>query len=150
MKMPMNYEERVNLVDKMVNQQLFTFEELLQYKNRDMLEYGDLFIIDKDGDYWFSIVFLDNKWYAITGDHTLEEITENELSKYKFYNQNAMGSPYQDFIKRESIEKYNQLSLYDKCDVLNGDYFCKRFDKLTDNLINTFEKLIEDLKEEKS
>ena len=45
MKLPMNYEDRVKLVDRITNVKEFNFDEILKFKEKDMLEDGDLFII---------------------------------------------------------------------------------------------------------
>lgn len=144
MNLPMNYNERIKLVDRMTNNDLFTFKELLELKEGKMLEYGDLFIIDKNGEYWFSIVYLDGKWVAVTGDYKLVEISEKELSQYKFYNRNLFNSPYQDYIKREGKENFERLSIQDKCDVFCDNYFKKRINQTLDGLIETLEKVVKE------
>lgn len=150
MNMPMNYEERINIVDRCTNQELFTFDEILDYKKRNMLEFGDLFIIDNNGEYWHNVVYIYDMFCVITGDYQIVRISEEELSKYKFYNKNLMGNPYQEFKKREKDDKVNfeELSMEDKCDVLVGNYFTKRINETLDGLKSTLQDLVDTLKEE--
>lgn len=155
MNLPMNYEERTRIVDKVCGMngqsQLFEFSEILDWKNKNMLEEGDLFIIEKDGDYWFSIVYLNKKWFAITGDPKLVEISEEELSQYKFFNKNAVGdNPYQEFLKREGQEKFNSLSYEEKCYVYSDQYFTRHVNDILDGLKNTLSDVVDIfLKDEK-
>ena len=149
MNLPFNYEERINIVDRTTHQETFTFKEILDWESKKMLQEGDHFIIDKDGDYWFSIVYINGDFYAVTSDPKLVKISRDELSQYKYYNKNLIESSYQEFIKREGLEKFNQLSLQDKCDVYIGNYFVKRVNDLLDGLKNTLSSLVDTLKEDK-
>lgn len=150
MKMPLNYEERTALVDKicgMNNQSnLFSFEEILQLKENNLLEEGDLFIMNReDGE--FAVVYLDNKWNIITGDNQIIGISDKVLSKYTYYNKNFGDNPLQEFIKRKGQNEFNKLSQSEKCDVYIGNYFINHINDTLDGLINTLEDLNKTLKE---
>ena len=134
MKLPMNYEDRVKLVDKITNVEEFNFDEILKFKQKNMLEDGDLFIIWKDGNRWFSIVYLQSKFFAITGDPKLVEISEKELSAYKYTIHTWSDNPYQEYIKRESLDSFNNLSDEDKCYVYADQYYIRHINETLDEL----------------
>lgn len=134
MKLPMNYEDRVKLVDKITNVEEFNFDEILKFKQKNMLEDGDLFIIWKDGNKWFSIVYLQSKFFAITGDPKLVEISEKELSAYKYTIHTWSDNPYQEYIKRESLDSFNNLSNEDKCYVYADQYYIRHINETLDGL----------------
>lgn len=134
MKLPMNYEDRVKLVDKITNVEEFNFDEILKFKQKNMLEDGDLFIIWKDGNKWFSIVYLQSKFFAITGDPKLVEISEKELSAYKYTIHTWSDNPYQEYIKRESLDSFNNLSDEDKCYVYADQYYIRHINETLDRL----------------
>lgn len=134
MKLPMNYEDRVKLVDKITNVEEFNFDEILKFKQKNMLEDGDLFIIWKDGNKWFSIVYLQSKFFAITGDPKLVEISEKELSAYKYTIHTWSDNPYQEYIKRESLDSFNNLSDEDKCYVYADQYYIRHINETLDGL----------------
>lgn len=134
MKLPMNYEDRVKLVDKITNVEEFNFDEILKFKQKNMLEDGDLFIIWKDGNKWFSIVYLQSKFFAITGDPKLVEISEKELSAYKYTIHTWSDNPYQEYIKRESLDSFNNLSDEDKCYVYVDQYYIRHINETLDGL----------------
>lgn len=134
MKLPMNYEDRVKLVDKITNVEEFNFDEILKFKQKNMLEEGDLFIIWKDGNKWFSIVYLQSKFFAITGDPKLVEISEKELSAYKYTIHTWSDNPYQEYIKRESLDSFNNLSDEDKCYVYADQYYIRHINETLDGL----------------
>lgn len=134
MKLPMNYEDRVKLVDKITNVEEFNFDEILKFKQKNMLEDGDLFIIWKDGNKWFSIVYLQSKFFAITGDPKLVEIGEKELSAYKYTIHTWSDNPYQEYIKRESLDSFNNLSDEDKCYVYADQYYIRHINETLDGL----------------
>lgn len=134
MKLPMNYEDRVKLVDKITNVEEFNFDEILKFKQKNMLEDGDLFIIWKDGNKWFSIVYLQSKFFAITRDPKLVEISEKELSAYKYTIHTWSDNPYQEYIKRESLDSFNNLSDEDKCYVYADQYYIRHINETLDGL----------------
>lgn len=134
MKLPMNYEDRVKLVDKITNVEEFNFDEILKFKQKNMLEDGDLFIIWKDGNKWFSIVYLQSKFFAITGDPKLVEISEKELSAYKYTIHTWSDNPYREYIKRESLDSFNNLSDEDKCYVYADQYYIRHINETLDRL----------------
>ena len=134
MKLPMNYEDRVKLVDKITNVEEFNFDEILKFKQKNMLEDGDLFIIWKDGNKWFSIVYLQSKFFAITGDPKLVEISEKELSAYKYTIHTWSDNPYQEYIKKESLDSFNNLSDEDKCYVYADQYYIRHINETLDGL----------------
>lgn len=134
MKLPTNYEDRVKLVDKITNVEEFNFDEILKFKQKNMLEDGDLFIIWKDGNKWFSIVYLQSKFFAITGDPKLVEISEKELSAYKYTIHTWSDNPYQEYIKRESLDSFNNLSDEDKCYVYADQYYIRHINETLDGL----------------
>ena len=134
MKLPMNYEDRVKLVDKITNVEEFNFDEILKFKQKNMLEDGDLFIIWKDGNKWFSIVYLQSKFFAVTGDPKLVEISEKELSAYKYTIHTWSDNPYQEYIKRESLDSFNNLSDEDKCYVYADQYYIRHINETLDGL----------------
>ena len=134
MKLPMNYEDRVKLVDKITNVEEFNVDEILKFKQKNMLEDGDLFIIWKDGNKWFSIVYLQSKFFAITGDPKLVEISEKELSAYKYTIHTWSDNPYQEYIKRESLDSFNNLSDEDKCYVYADQYYIRHINETLDRL----------------
>ena len=134
MKLPMNYEDRVKLVDQITNVEEFNFDEILKFKQKNMLEDGDLFIIWKDGNKWFSIVYLQSKFFAITGDPKLVEISEKELSAYKYTIHTWSDNPYQEYIKRESLDSFNNLSDEDKCYVYADQYYIRHINETLDRL----------------
>ena len=143
MKLPMNYEDRVNLVDKITKVEEFNFDEILKFKQKNMLEDGDLFIIWKDGNKWFSIVYLQSKFFAITGDPKLVEISEKELSAYKYTIHTWSDNPYQEYIKRESLDSFNNLSDEDKCYVYADQYYIRHINETLDGLKKALNDVID-------
>lgn len=143
MKLPMNYEDRVKLVDKITNVEEFNFNEILKFKQKNMLEDGDLFIIWKDGNKWFSIVYLQSKFFAITGDPKLVEISEKELSAYKYTIHTWSDNPYQEYIKRESLDSFNNLSDEDKCYVYADQYYIRHINETLDGLKKALSDVID-------
>ena len=143
MKLPMNYEDRVKLVDKITNVEEFNFDEILKFKQKNMLEDGDLFIIWKDGNKWFSIVYLQSKFFAITGDPKLVEISEKELSAYKYTIHTWSDNPYQEYIKRESLDNFNNLSDEDKCYVYADQYYIRHINETLDGLKKALSDVID-------
>ena len=143
MKLPMNYEDRVKLVDKITNVEEFNFDEILKFKQKNMLEDGDLFIIWKDGNKWFSIVYLQSKFFAITGDSKLVEISEKELSAYKYTIHTWSDNPYQEYIKRESLDSFNNLSDEDKCYVYADQYYIRHINETLDGLKKALSDVID-------
>lgn len=143
MKLPMNYEDRVKLVDKITNVEEFNFDEILKFKQKNMLEDGDLFIIWKDGKKWFSIVYLQSKFFAITGDPKLVEISEKELSAYKYTIHTWSDNPYQEYIKRESLDSFNNLSDEDKCYVYADQYYIRHINETLDGLKKALSNVID-------
>lgn len=143
MKLPMNYEDRVKLVDKITNVEEFNFDEILKFKQKNMLEDGDLFIIWKDGNKWFSIVYLQSKFFAITGDPKLVEISEKELSAYKYTIHTWSDNPYQEYIKRESLDSFNNLSDEDKCYVYADQYYIRHINETLDGLKKALSDVID-------
>lgn len=143
MKLPMNYEDRVKLVDKITNVEEFNFDEILKFKQKNMLEDGDLFIIWKDGNKWFSIVYLQSKFFAITGDPKLVEISEKELSAYKYTIHTWSDNPYQEYIKRESLDSFNNLSDEDKCYVYADQYYIRHINETLDGLKKALNDVID-------
>lgn len=83
MRLPTNIKQKEKLINKSLNGKDFTFKEIFTFKQKKMLEDGDLFIIYSNNNKWFSIVYIQDKFYAITGDPKLVEINEQELLKYK-------------------------------------------------------------------
>lgn len=143
MKLPMNYEDRVKLVDKITNVEEFNFDEILKFKQKNMLEDGDLFIIWKDGNKWFSIVYLQSKFFAITGDPKLVEISEKELLAYKYTIHTWSDNPYQEYIKRESLDSFNNLSDEDKCYVYADQYYIRHINETLDGLKKALSDVID-------
>lgn len=143
MKLPMNYEDRVKLVDKITNVEEFNFDEILKFKQKNMLEDGDLFIIWKDGNKWFSIVYLQSKFFAITRDPKLVEISEKELSAYKYTIHTWSDNPYQEYIKRESLDSFNNLSDEDKCYVYADQYYIRHINETLDGLKKALSDVID-------
>lgn len=78
MKMPMNYEERVKLTDKFCGMNgesnLWTWLEIMDLKNKGLLEDYDLFVIYKDEKEWHSILYIQDKWYVVPEDKEMVEI----------------------------------------------------------------------------
>ena len=143
MKLPMNYENRVKLVDRITSVEEFNFDEILKFKEKDMLEEGDLFIIWKDGNKWFSIVYLHHKFFAITGDPKLVEISEKELSKHKYTIHTWSDNPYQEYIKREGLDSFNNLSDEDKCYVYVDQYYIRHINETLDGLKKALSDVID-------
>lgn len=150
--MPMNYEERLDIVDRicgMKEPNTFSFEEISKWREKGLLEFGDLFIIVKFGELWHSVVFMGDRWQILTGDYKRVEVSDEAIKDFRFVNKNYQGSPFQDFIKREGFNKFQELSEEDKIDVFTGNYFVKHLSETMDGLRNALEDVVEILKEAK-
>ena len=71
----MNYEERAKLTDKFCGMNgesnLWTWMEIMDLKNKGLLEDYDLFVIYKDEKEWHSILYIQDKWYVVPEDSNL-------------------------------------------------------------------------------
>ena len=153
MKMPADYNERIKLTDKFCGmngqENIWTWEEIKDLKDKHLLENFDLFVILENGKEWHSVIFINYKWYIVPEDEEMVEITEYVLEKYKFLNKNFMKNPYQEFIERRGDEEFNNLSQMDKQKVYTGTFITQELHETLDGLKNSFEDLIKILKEEK-
>lgn len=143
MRLPTNIKQKEKLINKSLNGEDFTFKEIFTFKQKKMLEDGDLFIIYSNNNKWFSIVYLQDKFYAITGDPKLVEINEQELLKYKCTIYDIIENPYQEFIKEEGIDKFNSLSQADKCYVYNAQYYIRHTDEIFEGLKQALKDVVD-------
>ena len=154
MKMPMNYEERVKLTDKFCGMNgesnLWTWLEIMDLKNKGLLEDYDLFVIYKDEKEWHSILYIQDKWYVVPEDQEMVEIIPSVLMKYEFLNKNFLGNPYQKFIERNGVEKFNKLDDLDKQKVYTDTYLAKELNNILDGLTEALKDVVDIMKEDKA
>ncbi len=153
MKMPMNYEERVKLTDKFCGMNgesnLWTWLEIMDLKNKGLLEDYDLFVIYKDEKEWHSILYIQDKWYVVPEDKEMVEIIPSVLMKYVYINKNFLGNPQQRFIERNGVEKFNKLGDLDKQKVYTDTYLVKELNNILDGLTGALKDVVDIMKEDK-
>lgn len=153
MKMPMNYEERTKLTDKFCGMNgesnLWTWLDIMDLKSKGLLEDYDLFVIYKDEKEWHSILYIQDKWYVVPEDREMVEIIPSVLMKYEFLNKNFLGNPYQRFIERNGVEKFNKLGDLDKQKVYTDTYLVKELNNILDGLTGALKDVVDIMKEDK-
>lgn len=150
MNLPMDSNERFDILDRASDigskENKFSYEEIKDYKLKNMFQDGDILFLRRNSDNEeFGVVYFSEKWFLITGEPSLVEISESLFEGKDLMIHTACKNLYQIFIEENSKEKFDKLSVKDKCDVFLGKY---EINKCLDGVKSALSDIIDVLKKE--